>query len=296
MFSPRSAPLVLTCWLCATTAALAQAAPAAEARPAWATLADGAPVLWGCVWIAVIVTAALLGHLVFVLRRSRVSPPALIETLGNAVGSGNYQEAWDTCHRHGQTSLGRMLQPALERIGQGRPAVETRLAEEELRERRHLGHLLGALPGVALVAVVICIVGAMAQLSGVGGAAMSADGPRAAALAWGNAAMFAALAVAVIVPVAVAWPWLRARADVLLREAGAQGLQLVADLPYEDIEGVRIGRDFHAGTLLGGETGLAQTGRLQVSKELTTQCPTCNGPINSSRNSCPHCGQLLSWS
>jgi biopolymer transport protein ExbB/TolQ len=264
-------------------------------RSPWTALADSSPTLWGCVLIAAVIAAALLAQLVFVLRRNRVAPAALVDALGRAIQSGNYQEAWETCHRRGETTLGRMLQPALERIGQGRDRVEARLAEESQREFSHLARLLWALLGTAGAAVVLCVAGAAGELHSIGAAALTPNAPRSAALAWGNAAMFAAFALAVAVPAGIAWSWLREKADTLLDDAGERGLQLVAGLPYEDIEGVRIGKDFNAGTLLG-DGDLGQTGRLQVSKELTTQCPTCNGPINSSRTSCPHCGQLLAWS
>jgi hypothetical protein len=294
MLSPRRVPPALTIWLAATGAAMAQETPVA--RPPWTTLADASPLLWGLVLIATIIAATLLVQLVFVLRRNRMAPQKFIDALRNTILGGNYQEAWETCHRWGQTSLGRMLQPALERIGQGRERVEARFTEEQQRERQHLDRLQWAMLGVAGVVVLLCIAGVAMRLHAIGASSMAADGPRAATLAWGDAAMFAAFAIAVAVPVTVAWSWFRSQSALLLREAGEQGLQLVAALPYEDIEGVRIGRDFHAGTLLGGDADLGQTGRLQVSKELTTQCPTCNGPINSSRTTCPHCGQLLAWS
>jgi hypothetical protein len=188
-----------------------------------------------------------------------------------------------------------MLQPSLERLGQGRDEVEIRLAEEGRRELRRFSVQLWCLLGVAIVAGGLAAVGAVAELRSAGGAAWAAGAVRAPALAAGNAAVFAALGLAVLIPAAVVWPWLRDRVEILLGEANEQGLQLVAGLPYEDIEGLRIGREFDAGTILG-DSGAGQTGRLKVSMELTTRCPSCNGPINFTRDSCPHCGQLLSWS
>lgn len=279
--------------------ALAFFAPRAFARPAaggsvWTTLIDSAPLMWAVVLVAIIVVFALLGQLVFVLRRNRVAPAGMVEALGAAIHSGNYQEAWEISYRRSETALGRMLQPALERIGQGRDSVETRFAEESKRERHHLAGLLWLLLGLAATTVALCVTGAWLEVTTVDGAALAPQASRAAALAWGNAAMFVGVALAVAAPVVAAWSSLRARAESLLDDAGECGLQLVAGLPYEDIEGVRIGRDFHAGSMLA-DGKLEQTGLLQVSRELTTQCPTCNGPINSTRSSCPHCGQLLSW-
>jgi hypothetical protein len=149
--------------------------------------------------------------------------------------------------------------------------------------------------GGAATAAALCLIAMMSEMHAVAFASMSPNSPRALAFAAGDAAMLGALAVAVLLPAVVSWFRLRARAGRLLQAAAEQGVQLIATLPYEEIEGVRIGRDFHAGTILG-ESGDAPVSRLQVSRELTTLCPSCNGPINSSRSSCPHCGQLFAWS
>jgi biopolymer transport protein ExbB/TolQ len=292
MPSSRRVFPALPALLFTATPALAQDA---AARSPWLTLIDNSPAFWAGALMAALLVVALIGQLVLVLRQSRGAPSKLVESLGAAIHAGNYQEAWEICHHRGETVLGRMLQPALERIGQGRDSVETRLAEEGRRERRHLARLLRASLCAAAVALLLCAGGILHEMRNIAGAALTPGAPRAATLALGNAAMFAAFALAIAAPVIAAWGWLRARAESLMDDAGECSLQLIAGLPYEDIEGLRIGRDFHAGTLLG-DGNLDQTGRLQVSRELTTQCPTCNGPINSTRDSCPHCGQLLSWS
>jgi len=289
----RRVRFTLSIWLTGMSACLAQTPP--SDHPAWSTLFDGAQILWGGILIAAILTAALLAQLIFTLMESRVNPPALTEALARAIQSGNYQEAWETCNRWRQTTLARILQPALERIGQGREPVEARLAEETRRELRHVSVLSWGMLGGAVVAAALCGFSMTAEMRGVALAAMSPDAPRALAFAMGDIAVLAAVAVAVILPATAAWFWLRARAGRLLQAASEQSVQLVAPLPYEEIVGVRIGRDFHAGTILGDDSA-PHSGRLQVSKELTTLCPSCNGPINSSRNSCPHCGQLLAWS
>jgi hypothetical protein len=296
MLPSRRVLLALSIWLSGMTACLAAEANAvATERSAWSTLADGSPMLWGCILVAAILTAALLAQLIFVLQKRRVDPPELIGALERANLSGNYQEAWETCNRWRQTALARILQPALERLGQGRGPVEARLAEERLGEHRHLTMLLWCLLGGAAAVVFLCLAAIACEMHGVSSAAMSPQGPRVRTLALGNVAILAAFAFAFAMPVMLAWLRLRGRAAVLLQAAEAEGLQLIANLPYEEIEGVRIGRDFNAGTILG-ESGGPHSNRLQVSKELTTLCPSCNSPINSSRNSCPHCGQLLSWS
>jgi biopolymer transport protein ExbB len=294
MLPPRRVIATLSIWFSGMAICPAQEAGSA-ARSAFSTLFDGAPLAWVLIFIAAIATIALLIQSVFVLQNGRISPTAFIEAFKHATQSGNYQEAWETCQRWRQSALARMLQPALERIGQGREPVEARLAEQCRTERRRILAQLWCMLGGAIAVAVFCVIAMMVEMHAVDSAAMSARAPRALALAVGDMAVLAALAAAALIPASVLWFLLRARAELRLQAAGEQGQQLIAALPYEEIEGVRIGQDFNAGTMLG-DAGDAPAGRLQVSTELTTLCPSCNGPINSSRNFCPHCGQLFTWS
>lgn len=293
MFPPRRVAFLLMIWLSGMAACPAQEVHS-SVRPEWTSLIDGAPIPWAGIFIAVIVGAALLIQTAFTLRRAGVNPAGFVEAFSLATQAGNYQEAWETCVRWRQTALARMLRPALERIGQGREPVEARLSEQARREQGHILFLLGCVLGCAAVAVISCMIAMMTDMHSVALAAMSPDGPRALALALGNMAILAAAAIAVPIPALVSCFILRARANELLPAAGEQGALLISALPYEEIEGVRIGQDFHAGTMLGDADG-APGKRLQVSKELTTLCPSCNAPVNSTRDFCSNCGQLFTW-
>ncbi len=295
MLPPRRVPVTLSIWLTGMAVCSAQEAPSLMARSAWPTLFDGTPILWGCIFCAFIITITLLIQLLFGLGKSRINPPAFIDALNHALQAGNYQEAWEICTRWRQTALARMLLPALERIGQGHEPAEARLTGESRGELGHIHALSWGMLGGAVAVAVFCMTAIVVEIRAVSSAAMSPNAPRALALAAGDGAMLAAVAVAVLLPATVLWFSLRTRAGQLLQMAEEEGLRLIAALPYEEIEGVRIGRDFDAGTMLGdAEGGTAK--RLQVSTELTTLCPSCNGPINASRDFCPHCGQLFTWS
>jgi len=65
--------------------------------------------------------------------------------------------------------------------------------------------------------------------------------------------------------------------------------QLVQDIPYTELEGVRIGPDFDAGA------GVTHAGARKVSMALTTNCPVCSGAVTPGVNPCPHCGATLDW-
>jgi biopolymer transport protein ExbB len=74
---------------------------------------------------------------------------------------------------------------------------------------------------------------------------------------------------------------------------------MMEDLPYEEIQGLKIGDEFNAG-VTGAEEGVVGTEEAsqsrKVSMALTTNCPVCNGAIQPGQNPCPHCGATLDWS
>jgi hypothetical protein len=295
MFPPRRRVCcTLLTWLSGMAACFAQEA-SSPARSAWSTLFDGTPMVWGCIFIALIVTAALLIQLIFVLGKNRIDPPAFIDAFTHAIQAGNYQEAWETCRRWRQSALARMLQPALERIGQGREPAEVRLEEESRKELGNIRAQSWCMFGGAATAAAFCLAAIGLEMHSVTSAAPSPHAPRALALAVGDSVVLAAVAFAALVPAIALGMSLRTQATKLLRGAEEEGRRLIAMLPYEEIEGLRIGLDFNAGTMLG-DAESTPSQRLHVSRELTTLCPSCNGPINSTRDACPHCGQLFTWS
>jgi hypothetical protein len=293
MLSPRRVLPTLSIWLCGTAACLAQEA-GSTARPAWSGLVTTSPALWCGIFIAALVSFTFFLQSLFLLRRGGINPSGFLDAFSHAIRAGNYQEAWETCNRWRQAILPRILQSALERIGQGRGPVETRLEDRARLERRNFDLMLWSMVGGGVIAAIFCLLTALAEMQAAGSTALSVQGARAPALAAGNIAVLIGLAIALAVPPLAAFFFLHTKTVRVLKEAREQGSQLIASLPYEEIEGLRIGADFNAGSMLG-ETEIAPSKQLQVSRELTTLCPSCNGPINPTRNACPHCGQLFIW-
>jgi hypothetical protein len=293
MLSPRRVLPTLSIWLCGTAACLAQTADSPD-RPVWSGLVTTSPALWCGIFIAALVSLTLWLQALFLLRRSGINPSGFLDAFSHAIRAGNYQEAWETCNRWRQAILPRILQSALERIGQGREPVEARLVDRARLERRNFDLMLWSMVGSSVIAAIFCLLNSMAEMHVAGSTALSVQGSRAPALAAGNIAVLIGLAIALVIPPLAAFFLLHTKTVRILEEAREQGSQLIASLPYEEIEGVRIGADFNAGSMLG-ETEIAPSKQLQVSRELTTLCPSCNGPINPTRNACPHCGQLFIW-
>jgi positive regulator of sigma E activity len=276
-------------WLAIFWFGAAASAHAAD-RSAWAELADSSPVGWGLIVILAILATALATHLLFMLAEGRLAPAELTGALERTIAAGNYQEAWAACADRPQAHLARLLRPALERIGQGHEPVEAHLSNAATRERRMLALLCRALLGAGVAAVLVGMIACIVRL------ATTAPGPRGSALALGDTAMLAAAALGVATAAGIFGVWLLRRGRREFATAEEWAAQLLATLPYEEIAGLRIGRDFDAGSLLDGGEPIAQTtGRLTVSRALTSTCPSCNSPINPTHRACPHCGKPLEW-
>jgi|GEM_PF-1099555 len=258
---------------------------------------DRAPAAWGALLIMGVVTAAFATHLLVTLQERRIAPQALLDALSHAINAGNYQEAWEVCARWQRTYLARVLGPALERIGQGYEAVEEQLAASTARERRFFTWMWRGLAISTAACGLICLAGIAAGYSNVFASTPPTGvfAPRALTHATGDLAVLAATGFALVAPALGICLWLRFRTARSLAPAEGLAAELVAGLPYEDVEGVRIGKAFDAGSITGELTDAGARGRLRVSRELTTACPICNAPINPSRNPCPHCGTPFEW-
>ncbi len=281
---------MLTAWAQATPG------PTGADGKTWAEVFGRAPGGWALLVVAATVAFALAGHLGYVLAEARGAPEKLTEALTHAIEAGNYQEAWEACGRWRSAFLARILQPALERIGQGKERVDAALERKFSRERRLLTSLSWALIAIGGGVPVLCFIVAWAGFGALFRVDRAGVDARILTQAAGNFALFAAAAFAVVATSGVLWIGFRRRAAEKLPAFREDAGRFLRNLAYEDLEGLRIGPDFDAGTILGGGEEIQPTGRLRVSRELTTACPACNAPINPSRNPCPYCGAPFEWS
>lgn len=263
---------------------------------AWAEGFAAMPGVWGFLALAAIFSAAFAVHLKLRTREGRAARE--VEEARRALEHANYQEAWTACRRGAAATFARLLGPALERIGQGRDHVEAAIVAGAARERRQFRRLLAAWAVVGLGVPLLALAVAGARHAGQTRPETSAQSARELTRADGEFALLAAVALAIAATAAAGLATARRRAHALVAEAETETRTRLQDLAYEDLAGLRIGRDFDAGTLLEEEEAdeaRAATGRLRVSRTLTTACPRCNAAINASHRACPHCGLVLEW-
>jgi biopolymer transport protein ExbB len=87
---------------------------------------------------------------------------------------------------------------------------------------------------------------------------------------------------------------LRARSQSAILHAESQVYRLLDDIPYEQLSGVRIGENF--GSEAASKSRAIRSNVSQkVSRNVTTNCPSCNAPIAVGTTPCPNCHTVLDW-
>jgi biopolymer transport protein ExbB len=249
------------------------------------------------IWCAILATSVTMVTFVIqnmlTLRRETMAPRALIDSLWNEISAGNYQAAWETCDGN-NNYLANVFKAALERVGRGKTAVEDAFSDHALREatglrtRNSYLSVIGVIsPMIGLLGTVIGMMKAF-QVLGAGGI----GDVRGLASSISEVLLATAAGLFIAIPAFLFYYIFRNKAQMVIVYADDQIGRLLEDIPYEELEGLRIGEFFNAGQP-GGAPGGAESRR--VSMVLTTNCPVCNGAVTPGENPCPHCGATLDW-
>jgi biopolymer transport protein ExbB len=230
-----------------------------------------------------------------ILRAAKLAPPALVARLKEAFKAGNYQEAWNICKAN-KCFLSNVLGNGLERIGRNKDAVEFIVEETAVREANDLKtnttylSVIGVVsPMIGLTGTVWGMIGAFKTLGDNG-----ISNPALLAGKIGEVLIATMSGLVVAVPAFVFFYILRARAQSAILHAESQVYRLLDDVPYDQLSGVRIGPDFAAegsAKSRSARGGVSQ----KVSRNVTTNCPSCNAPIAVGATPCPNCGTVLDW-
>lgn len=292
----RFAPLAVL--LLAAMPAMAEEAGGAPEEPQTLIqiIIHGGPLIIA-IWLAIVATSTIMVtfaiKLGLQLRKDRLAPPPLVDALSNLIAAGNYQEAWATCEAN-DNYLSNVVRTGLERIGRGKEPTEEAIAEAALREAQLLRAQNSYLSVIGVVAPMIgllgTVIGMMKAFATLGGSGIS--DPRKLASSIGEVLTATASGLFIAIPAFILYYIFRNRAQICIVHADDQVNRLMLDIPYEELEGIKIGEDFNAGA--GAPvTGAAQSRKVSIS--LTTNCPVCNGAVQPGQNPCPHCGATLQW-
>lgn len=287
--------------LLAQEEAAAEAAEGADAHAGGTNMIEmilhGGPLIifiWICILATSMVMLTFIIQLYIQCRMEALAPKALYEAVRNSINAGNYQEAWEVCQAN-RTYLARVLKTALERIGRGKEAVETALIEHGQRASQFLKtqnsylSVIGVIaPMIGLLGTVIGMMGAFAVLGQSG-----VSNPRLLAMRIGEVLTATASGLFIAIPAFIFYYYFRNKMTSVLVDTDDRIFTLLEDIPYEELEGIRVGEEFET---VPGEGVALDTGSRRVSKDLTTNCPVCNGAVQAGQNPCPHCGATLEWS
>jgi biopolymer transport protein ExbB len=230
-----------------------------------------------------------------ILRANKLAPPALIARLREAFKTGNYQEAWNIC-KSNPCFLSNVLGNGLERVGRNKDAVEFIVEETALRESNDLKtnttylSVIGVVsPMIGLTGTVWGMIGAFKALGDNGIA-----NPSLLAGKIGEVLVATMSGLVVAVPAFIFFYVLRAQSQRAILHAESQVYRLLDEIPYEQLSGVRIGDNFSAEGSAKSRSIRSNVSQ-KVSRNVTTNCPSCNAPITVGTTPCPNCGTVLDW-
>jgi len=285
------------------TPAPAAGAPAADdATPApkapqsvttWDFLKEGGYAMIPLGLASVCVVWFTLEGFVF-LRAAKLAPTALTARLRESLAAGNYQEAWTICQAN-KCFLSNVVSSGLERIGKGKDAVEFAIEETAIRESTILKtnttylSVVGVVsPMIGLTGTVMGMINAFRTLGDNG-----ISNPAELAKNIGEVLVATMSGLSVAIPAFVFYYILRARAQTAILASESQVYKLLDDIPYDQLVGIKIGENFSPDQ---AKTRSARAGTSQkVSRNVTTNCPACNAPINVGTSPCPNCATVLDW-
>ncbi len=252
------------------------------------------------IWLAIVATSIVMVTFIIQLflqvRRQSLAPKALVAALDESLKNGNFQEAWETCQANSKTYTAAVLGGALERIGRGKDATDTALIELGIREsqvfktRNSYVSVIGVIaPMIGLLGTVIGMMGAFAVLGQTG-----VSDPRKLAMSIGEVLLATASGLFIAIPAFIFYYFFRNRINDAVVYADGELSQLVQDIPFDEVKGMRIGEDFSAGDGLTAGSPQSKVSH-KVSMQLTTNCPVCQTAIVPGHNPCPGCGTTLDW-
>ena len=287
----RSLPYLLTPAIAMLTAANASAAEDSVFKQ----ILHGGPMVvfvWICLLLTSVIMVTFIIQLAISLRKPNLAPPPLVDSLRQLIGSGNYQEAWETCNAN-KNYLANVLKAGLGRLGRGKEAVEGALAEHGLREatllrtRNSYLSVIGVVsPMIGLLGTVIGMMGAFAVLgaSGMGN-------PKELAGKISEVLLATASGLFIAIPAFVAYYVFRNMSQASIVYADDIVNTLVTDLPYDELAGMQVGENFAA----AGVPQMARPFGGAPAAAAAASCPVCAGNVTVGQSPCPHCGSVLSW-
>ncbi len=272
-----------------------------EDRTLLDVLKQGGWIMWPLAGISIACFALILEGFIRI-RTSNFAPASVIPKLRAAFAEENYQQAWRICKAH-PSFLTNILRRGLERIGRGRIACETALADHSLKESMIYRTKISYLSSIGVVSPMVGLLGTVMgmikafQTLGAGGI----GDPTKLAAAIGEVLVATASGLAIAIPAFFLYYFLRNRLQLVVVLAEDIINQLMVDVRFEELAGINIGESLEAE--LAGAAPTPASGRRpspespppQPSSENINACPRCHHPVAPGSPHCEKCGAELQW-
>jgi biopolymer transport protein ExbB len=249
--------------------------------------------VWICLLATSVIMVTLIIQLAIMMRKEKLAPPPLVDSLRQLIGSGNYQEAWETCNAN-KNYLANVLRSGLSRIGRGKDAVESGLSEHGLREATLLRTKNSYLSVIGVVSPMIgllgTVIGMMGAFSVLGASGMG--NPKELAGKISEVLLATASGLFIAIPAFVAYYIFRNMSQASIVHADDIVNTLISDVPYEELAGMQVGENFAAA---GVPQTMRAAGVAPAAAAAAASCPVCAGNVTVGQSPCPHCGSVLSW-
>lgn len=272
----------------------AVASTAPKAKSLWTLFIEGGWIMWPLLLISMWCTALIIECFVRI-RISNFVPLESLAQIKAAFAEENYQQAWRVC-KSKSSFLTNVLRYSLERIGRGRAATESAIAEHSLKEgmlfRTKISYLstIGVIsPMVGLLGTVTGMIRAFHEL-GHGGI----SDPSRLAAAIGEVLIATASGLIVAIPAFFLYYFFRNRLLMVVVLAEDAINQLMVDVKYDELQGIRIG-DVLENEIVDGSQGKTNESENVQTSGATMECPQCKAPIAASSPKCASCGSELHW-
>lgn len=297
----------------APAAAEGGAAPAAGAeggeganreRTLWDIIRQGG---WIMIPLAVISTwcVSLIIEGFVRIRLVKFAPADIVLQLRQAFGEENYQQAWRICKGR-NTFLTNVLLRGLERIGRGRAGTESAISEHSLKESMIFRTRISYLSTIGVVSPMVGLLGTVTgmikafQTLGAGGIA----DPSRLAAAIGEVLIATATGLMIAIPAFFLYYFFRNRLQFIIVLTEDVLNQLLVDVNYDELQGIKIGEGMDGQVPAGGgaapaapSPAAAEPGKRvsQAVTGVTVSCPQCNASITPGTPRCASCGTELQW-
>jgi biopolymer transport protein ExbB len=265
---------------------------------------EGGWIMWPLLIISMWCLALIIEGFIRI-RLPNFAPADLVTQLKAAFSEENYQQAWRICKSR-SSFLTNTLRHGLERIGRGRAACESAISEHGIKESMMFRTKISYLSTIGVISPMVGLLGTVTgmikafQALGHGGIA----DPSRLAAAIGEVLIATATGLFVAIPAFFLYYFFRNKLQQSIILAEDVMNQLMVDVKYEELQGIKIGDALEAELARGGSPPLGAGGMMPSEAEkrvsqaisgVTMSCPQCNGPITAGAPKCNTCGTELQW-